>query len=126
MFGNGLMKKNTDFIDGKFESIYDELNTTESILISSRTFKSKRDADALPNIINALKVQLERRKKTYNFNNAIEDLKVAHNLALEVCNNLRCTVGNRNERRKIKHIRELVERAEKAVIYELDGKLDQR
>lgn len=54
------------------------------------------------------------------------DLNEAYNIALEVCKNLRCTVGNRNERNKIKRIRSLVDSARESIEYELDGKLDQR
>lgn len=129
MFGKtnySLVKKDEKLISGKLYNIYDELNTAESIMISSRTFMSKKDADALPNAINTLKTQLERRSKTYHFSNAIMDLNEAYNIALEVCKNLRCTVGNRSERNKIKRIRSLVDSARESIEYELDGKLDQR
>ena len=129
MFGKtnySLVKKDEKLISGKLYNIYDELNTAESIMISSRTFRSKKDADALPNAINTLKTQLERRSKTYHFNNAIDDLNDAYNLALGVCKNLRCTIGNRKEREKIKKIRGLVETARESIEYELDGKLDQK
>lgn len=129
MFGKtnySLVKKDEKLISGKLYNIYDELNTAESIMISSRTFRSKKDADALPNAINTLKTQLERRSKTYHFSNAIMDLNEAYNIALEVCKNLRCTVGNRSERNKIKRIRSLVDSARESIEYELDGKLDQR
>lgn len=132
MFGKGtkvsysLVKKDRKFIIDHLDDINDELNTAESIMISSRTFKSKKDADALPNAINTLKAQLERRSKTYHFNNAIDDLNDAYNLALGVCRNLRCTIGNRKEREKIKKIRGLVDSARGSIEYELDGKLDQR
>ena len=129
MFGKrnySLVKKDEKFISGKLDTIYDELNAAESIMISSRMFRSKKDADALPNAINVLKTQLERRSKTYHFNNAIMDMNEAHNLSLEVCKNLRCTIGNRSERNKIKRIRSLVDSARESIEYELDGKLDQR
>ena len=132
MFGKGtkvsysLVKKDRKFISDHLDNINDELNAAESIMISSRTFKSKKDADALPNAINVLKTQLERRSKTYHFNNAIMDLNEAHNLSLEVCKNLHCTIGNRSERNKIKRIRSLVDSARESIEYELDGKLDQR
>ena len=121
-----LVKKDRKFIIDRINDINDELNAAESIMISSRTFKSKKDADVLPNAINTLKAQLERRSKTYHFNNAIDDLNDAYNLALGVCKNLRCTIGNRKEREKIKKIRGLVETARESIEYELDGKLDQR
>ena len=121
-----LVKKDRKFIIDRIKDIHDELNAAESIMISSRTFKSKKDADVLPNAINTLKAQLERRSKTYHFNNAIDDLNDAYNLALGVCKNLRCTIGNRKEREKIKKIRGLVETARESIEYELDGKLDQR
>ncbi len=121
-----LVKKDRKFIIDRINDINDELNAAESIMISSRTFKSKKDADVLPNAINTLKAQLERRSKTYHFNNAIDDLNDAYNLALGVCKNLRCTIGNRKEREKIKKIRELVDSARESIEYELDGKLDQR
>lgn len=121
-----LVKKDRKFIIDRINDINDELNTAESIMISSRTFKSKKDADVLPNAINTLKAQLERRSKTYHFNNAIDDLNDAYNLALGVCKNLRCTIGNRKEREKIKKIRGLVETARESIEYELDGKLDQK
>ena len=132
MFGKGtkvsysLVKKDRKFISDRFDDIHDELNAAESIMISSRTFKSKKDADALPKVIYALSEQLDKRKRTYSFNNAIMDLNEAYNIALEVCKNLRCTVGNRNERNKIKRIRSLVDSARESIEYELDGKLDQR
>lgn len=121
-----LVKKDRKFIIDRINDINDELNAAESIMISSRTFKSKKDADVLPNAINTLKAQLERRSKTYHFNNAIDDLNDAYNLALGVCKNLRCTIGNRKEREKIKKIRGLVETARESIEYELDGKLDQK
>lgn len=121
-----LVKKDRKFIIDRINDINDELNAAESIMISSRTFKSKKDADVLPNAINTLKAQLERRSKTYHFNNAIDDLNDAYNLALGVCKNLRCTIGNRKEREKIKRIRSLVDSARESIEYELDGKLDQR
>lgn len=129
MFGKrsySLVKKDEKLISGKLDTIYDELNAAESIMISSRTFKSKRDADALPKAIYVLAEQLDKRKRTYSFNNAIMDLNEAHNIALEVCKNLRCTIGNRNERNKIKRIRSLIDSARESIEYELDGKLDQK
>lgn len=121
-----LVKKDRKFIIDRIKDIHDELNAAESIMISSRTFKSKKDSDALPKAIYVLAEQLDKRKRTYSFNNAIMDLNEAHNIALEVCKNLRCTIGNRNERNKIKRIRSLIDSARKSIEYELDGKLDQK
>ena len=121
-----LVKKDRKFIIDLIKDIHDELNAAESIMISSRTFRSKKDADALPKAIYALTEQLDKRKRTYSFNNAIMDLNEAHNIALEVCKNLRCTIGNRNERNKIKRIRSLIDSARESIEYELDGKLDQK
>lgn len=129
MFGKtnySLVKKDEKLISGKLDTIYDELNATESILISSRTFRSKKDADTLPKAIYALAGQLDKRKRTYSFNNAIMDLNEAYEISLEVCKNLRCTVGNKSERNKIKRIRSLVNSARESIEYELDGKLDQK
>lgn len=132
MFGKGtrpsysLVKKDRKYISDHLGNINDELNAAESIMISSRTFRSKKDADALPKAIYALAEQLDKRKRTYSFNNAIMDLNEAYEISLEVCKNLRCTVGNRSERNKIKRIRSLVDSARESIEYELDGKLDQK
>ena len=121
-----LVKKDRKYISDHLGNINDELNAAESIMISSRTFRSKKDADALPKAIYALAEQLDKRKRTYSFNNAIMDLNEAYEISLEVCKNLRCTVGNRTERNKIKRIRSLIDSARESIEYELDGKLDQK